>query len=114
MSNLRLPIANRRDLMIFSFDESELPADAAAEATMRSLRASNPEPRPPPLRMVPLSDRGAYDEALRLALLKTPPNVIAVWVVDSEAARFGVRYKLPDGSEREMINALRIIQVMAN
>jgi hypothetical protein len=114
VSNLRLPLANRRDLMIFSFDEADGPIDVQGEKQVRNLLASNPCPAPPPLRVVPLSDREAYDEALRLALLKTPPNVLAVWVIDPTAARFGVRYKLPDGTEREIIQALRIIQVMTN
>jgi hypothetical protein len=114
MSNLRLPLANRRDLMIFSFDESDGPVDVQSEKQVRNLLASNPEPAPPPLRIVPLSDREAYDEALRLALLRTPPPVIATWIIDASTARFGVRYKLPDGSEREIIQSLRIIQVMTN
>lgn len=113
-SNLRLPLKNRRDLMIFSFDEADGPPDTQAEAITRSLRASNPNPAPPPLRVVPLSDRAAYDEALAAALASRPAHVTAAWVVDPAAARFGVRYRLPDGTEREVVQVLRIVQVMTN
>lgn len=113
-SNLRLPLKNRRDLMIFSFDEADGPVDAQGERVMRSLRASNPNPAPPPLRIVPLSDRAAYDEALSAALATRPPNVLAAWVVDPATARFGFRYRLPDGSEREVVQTIRIVQVMTN
>jgi citrate lyase beta subunit len=111
-SNLRLPIRDRRDLMIYSFPLDV--ADAHAAQVVRSLLASSPGG--PPLRIVPITDRGAYDEALMATLAKAArePGVVAAWLVNPERVAFGMRVRKPDGTDEEVVHAIRIIQILTN
>jgi len=109
MSNLRLPLRNRHDVMIYTFPIDWDP-EKAAEKTVRNLRASQ-QGDAPPLRVVPLTDRAAYDEALALAMEKTSREVGPSWLVDAATARFAVR---PKGTTEARELWLRVIQVLVN
>ena len=111
MKPLRLPIRQREDLTIYHFPTDVDADERAAELAARIMKQN---PRGLPVRVVSLEDRGAYREALDIAMEQARGTALASWVADPERAVFGMRVKHGDGRVTEHAHQLRIVQVLLN
>lgn len=117
MTTLRLPIKDREDICVFTFP-AHLDADEEVEKKIRSLvrNAEIAGVEIPVLRVVPLSERGAYSEAIAIALERFAATAGAAWVDDFDRARiaFHVKQSTEAGFRKEARATIRIVQKMLN
>lgn len=114
MSPLRLPIKDRKDIILLGLDVSKT-TDREIEQHLKALcgPCENGH-RSHLVRVVPLEDRGAYNEALETAIAHVGTFAEAVWIIDPACATFGVRMKDLDGSTYEKTRTVRVFQVLTN
>ena len=116
MSTLRLPLRGRPDVCIFHFPQHVNP-DQAAEKVCSDIRAQAKRDKAPipALRVIPLTDRSAYAEAIQISIDELAGNTLAVWIADTESARVSYRSIDPKTKvEREYQQTIRIVQVLLN
>lgn len=113
MSTLTLPLRKRRDVELFHFP-AEVDADAMAAEIVSRMKAECACGQCSPRRVVPLTDRAAYIEAVGIFIELMHTHVEGCWIRDQDRAEVAFNVKQADGSVAERLMTIRIIQILRN
>jgi hypothetical protein len=116
MTTIPLPLRGREDICLYHFDE-KTDADKGIQRICDKLTKRLPfmDTSPHPvLRVIPLSNRAAYQEALQIAIEAFAKTHTSVWIESVERARFGFTAELHNGKHVEHRQTIRIVQILLN